>query len=141
MIAVLLVLLVLLTPAQLIDPPVDPCVVPLPVPLICPPPPPPPPPGEPPPPPPPSDAPPVFNKPLEVVKRTAKVVLEWQRATDDEGMWGYRLFRDGRYLGSRKRTTLRATLKLPCGWHRYRVQAVDLAAQVASVSARVRRAC
>lgn len=70
-----------------------------------------------------------------------RVVATWPAASDDGGLAGYRLYRDGNYLGSRGPGATRARLRLPCGWHRYRVEAVDTSGQTASLSARVLRRC
>jgi hypothetical protein len=70
-----------------------------------------------------------------------KVTLTWALVSDDRGIWGYRLFRDGRYLKARPAKTQAVTLYLPCGQHTYRVEVVDTANQGASQRIVVRRRC
>jgi hypothetical protein len=132
-----------LAPAQL--PPLPP-LPPLPIPPLPPPPaacliPPLPPICLPPEPIPPSDDPPRLEE-LELRRDGAKhVVLTWPAATDDVGVWGYRLYRDGNYIARFPADRRRARLLLPCGAHSYRVEAVDTVEQTASRSRRVVRRC
>jgi hypothetical protein len=69
------------------------------------------------------------------------VRIEWTPARDDDGLLGYRLFRDGRYLRAVPKAVVRVTLALPCGRHAYRIEAVDTANQDAAARVQVRRRC
>jgi len=154
MIAVLAVALAL-APAQLPPPPIAlPCVplvdpgCPLPNPL----PPPPPPPDAclplplppiclPPMPPPKGDDPPKLPDELAASKGGGYVVLTWKPATDDVGVWGYRIYRDGNLVARKAAGATRVRLRLPCGRHSFRVEVVDSTEQTASRSLTARRVC
>ena len=142
--AVASVTLALWAPLQL--PPIPPLPpLPVPIPPLPPPPvclePPLPPLCLPPEPPPPGDDPPRLADELELRREGKYVLLSWRPATDDRGVWGYRLYRDGNYLGRRTAHVRHVRLSLPCGSHSFRVEAVDTAEQTASRSVRVVRRC
>jgi hypothetical protein len=129
-----------LTPSQLppilppppipLPPPPDLCLVP-PLPPIC----------LPPEPIPPSDDPPSFQGELSAARKGRYVRLRWPLARDDVALAGYRIFRDGIYLGRRGPLVLTVRLVIPCGRHRYRIEAVDSAGQTASLVVHSRRRC
>jgi chitodextrinase len=76
-------------------------------------------PGQPPPPPPPADTqPPAAPQNLRVTNATtSSVTFAWNASTDDTGVTGYGLYRDGSLTGSTTSTT--TTINgLPCG-HRF----------------------
>jgi len=129
-----------LAPAQL--PPTDdlgpqlpplPCL-PDPIPIL---------PCDPVPPPLPGDEPPKLAHPrvLPRARSSSRIVIVWTPATDDVGIAGYRLWRDGRLLGERGRRVTRASLAMPCGRHAFRLEAVDLAGQTDERRLRARRVC
>jgi hypothetical protein len=132
-----------LTPAQLLPPlpPLPPPPIPLPpppelcllppLPPIC----------LPPEPVPPSDDPPIFEGKLTAERKSRYVRLRWPLARDDVGLAGYRIYRDGNYLGRRGPLVLTVRLVIPCGSHRYRIEAVDSAGQTASLVVHSRRRC
>lgn len=92
--------------------------------------------------PPPGDDPPILVGKLTLTRDGKKyVIAKWPPATDDVGVWGYRIYRDGNVVARKPADVHRARLLLPCGAHRYRVEAVDTVEQVASLSRRVTRTC
>lgn len=132
-----LVAALVLTPAQLPPlPPVSPPLTCLPYPFepVCP----------PPIPPAPDDDPPRLPAALELERVSVfskRVTISWQPALDDVGVSGYRIFRDGELLGKRGPGAVTVTIRLSCGTHTLRVEAVDLAGQTDSHSITVRRRC
>lgn len=92
--------------------------------------------------PPPPDQPPVFTGNLRIVARTTSTVtIAWDAATDDNGISGYRLYRDGVYLAKAGPLARQARFSLPCGSHLFRVEAVDTTGQGTGHSISVSRAC
>jgi len=90
---------------------------------------------------PPGDDPPVFPDTLTATKDDGYIVLRWKPARDDITLAGYRFYRDGDYIGRRGPTITHVRLRLPCGRHRFRVEAVDSADQPASRGVTIRRRC
>ena len=94
----------------------------------------------PPPPPPPGDDPPTFIGGLSVINPTrTTITLQWDRADDEEGITGYRLFVDRRFVASTGPAARRARFWHPCGGKHYTVEAVDSSGQRAPQSRDVRR--
>jgi hypothetical protein len=93
------------------------------------------------PPPPPGDDPPRLRGPVAASKADGWIAITWRPATDDRQLWGYRLYRDGNIVARRGAEATAARLRLPCGRHRYRVEAVDSAEQTDSRSLVARRRC
>lgn len=107
------------------------------LPITCP-----PPPSQPPPSSPESSDDPPQMVALFVDDRTRRTVrLGWETALDEEGVVGYRIYRDSvkrAFAGPRAR---RAWVWLPCGLHIYAVEAVDTSGQRDAMSLAVRRRC
>lgn len=77
-----------------------------------------------------------------VDRRTRRtVVLGWETAVDEEGIVGYRLYRDSVHVGTAGPRARRAKVYLPCGFHTYAVEAVDTSGQKDALSVRARRLC
>jgi hypothetical protein len=57
------------------------------------------------------------------------VTIEWKGATDDNGIVGYRLYRDGKLRATTGKNARRAQFQMPCGRHLFGVEAVDTAGQ------------
>ena len=92
-------------------------------------------------PPPPGDDPPKLPDAVTVTREGKEIVLRWKAATDDVGVWGYRIYRDGNLIQRKAKTARRAIVRFPCGKHSFRVEAVDTVEQTASRSVHVRRPC
>lgn len=113
---------------QILPPP--PCLpVPIPSPIPCT-----------PPPPLPIDAIPRIGH-VKVVRPVPRLAEITWRASDDKGLSGFRVYRDGKLIGSRGPKARSVRVFVPCGKHEFWVQAVDTSNQGSAVRLTVRRKC
>jgi hypothetical protein len=80
----------------------------------------------------------VFTGAIYATPYRRTVLITWDPAKD-EGPVRYWLYRDGRNVGNTR--ALAARFLLPCGKHRYRVQAIDTRGQRDSLTITVTRHC
>jgi hypothetical protein len=64
-----------------------------------------------------------------VTATTTRVTLRWKAATDEEGIAGYRLYRDGKLRAIAGKRARQATFQMPCGRHIFAIEAVDTKGQ------------
>ena len=75
------------------------------------------------------------------VGTASTVVLKWEAATDDKGIAGYRIYRDGKLRGLAGKKAVSVKIAMPCGRHSFKIEAVDTAGQRSSKACVVRRRC